>query len=321
MIGSSVSGNLPRTQELIAKTRAYDRAKLSDEELEAAYVEATKRVIEGQAKAGLSHVNDGLLKWQDLLRPFSQGLGGVEVGPMARWFNNNTFYKVPLVKGPITYEGPVTEGLGYRKLLPKGATLKAVLPAPYTFAALATDCHYGDEAKLQAAYAEALNQEARHLEKLGYGYIQLSDPALVYVTTKPTKKELKAYGKVLEVATSGLKAKTCLQTFFGDAGDLLPEALAYPVSDIGFDLYETAPETLKGLKLKGGISLGVVDARNSTIEDPTELTAATNQILETISPKDIYVSTNCDTDFLTWEKAEEKIGVLVKVAENLRRGA
>lgn len=321
MIGSSVSGNLPRTQELISKTRAYDRAKLSEEELEAAYVEATKRVIEGQAKAGLSHVNDGLLKWQDLLRPFSQGLGGVEVGPMARWFNNNTFYKVPLVKGPITYEGPVTEGLGYRKLLPKGATLKAVLPAPYTFAALATDCHYGDEAKLQAAYAEALNQEARHLEKLGYGYIQLSDPALVYVTTKPTKKELKAYGKVLEVATSGLKAKTCLQTFFGDAGDLLPEALAYPVSDIGFDLYETAPETLKGLKLKGGISLGVVDARNSTIEDPTELTAATSQILETISPKDIYVSTNCDTDFLTWEKAEEKIGVLVKVAENLRRGA
>ncbi len=320
MIGSSVSGNLPRTQELIAKTRAYDRAKLSDEELEAAYVEATKRVIEGQAKAGLSHVNDGLLKWQDLLRPFSQGLGGVEVGPMARWFNNNTFYKVPLVKGPITYEGPVTEGLGYRKLLPKGATLKAVLPAPYTFAALATDCHYGDDTKLQTAYAEALNQEAKHLEKLGYGYIQLSDPALVYVTTKPTKKELKAYGKVLEVATSGLKAKTCLQTFFGDAGDLLPEALAYPVSDIGFDLYETAPETLKGLKLKGGISLGVVDARNSTIEDPTELTAATSQILETISPKDVYVSTNCDTDFLTWEKAEEKIGVLVRVAENLRRG-
>ena len=45
MIGSSVSGNLPRTQELIAKTRAYDRAKLSDEELEAAYVEASKRVI------------------------------------------------------------------------------------------------------------------------------------------------------------------------------------------------------------------------------------------------------------------------------------
>jgi 5-methyltetrahydropteroyltriglutamate--homocysteine methyltransferase len=321
MIGSSVSGNLPRTQELIAKTRAYDRAKLSDEELEAAYLEATKQVIEEQVKAGLTHVNDGLLKWQDLLRPFTLGLGGVELGPMARWFNNNTFYKVPLVKGPIIYKGPVTEKFSYRKLLPKGAALKAVLPAPYTFAALADDRHYGDKTRLQAAYAEALNQEAKHLEKLGYDYIQFSDPALVYVTTKPSKKELKAYEKVLSIATSGLKAKTCLQTFFGDAGDILPEALGYPVSDLGFDLYETVPETLKGLKLKGGLSLGLIDARNSTIEDAKEITTAAKQILKSLKPKDVYVSTNCDADFLTWEKAEEKVRVLVKVAERLRRDA
>jgi 5-methyltetrahydropteroyltriglutamate--homocysteine methyltransferase len=321
MIGSNISGNLPRTQELIAKTRAYDRAKLSDEELEAAYLEATKKIIDGQVKAGLTHVNDGLLKWQDLLRPFTLGLGGVELGPMARWFNNNTFYKVPIVNGPIVYNGSVTEKLGYRKLLPKGSALKAVLPAPYTFAALADDHFYGNKVKLQAAYAEALNQEAKHLEKLGYSYIQFSDPALVYVTTKPAKNDLKAYGKVLEVATAGLKVKTCLQTFFGDAGDILPEALAYHVSDLGFDLYETAPEILKGLKLNGGISLGLVDARNSTIEDVEEITAAAKQILKTLKPKDVYVSTNCDTDFLTWEKAEEKIGVLARVAENLRRDA
>ena len=321
MIGSSVSGNLPRTQELIAKTRAYDRTKLSDEELEAAYVEASKRVIEGQVKAGLTQVNDGLLKWQDLLRPFTLGLGGVELGPMARWFNNNTFYRVPIVSGPITYKGSVTEKLSYRKLLPKDVNFKAVLPAPYTFAALADDRYYGNETKLQTAYAEALNQEARHLEKLGYDYIQLSDPAIVYVTTKPVKRELKAYGKVLEVATAGLNAKTCLQSFFGDAADILPDALAYPVSDLGFDLYETAPETLKGLKLTGGISLGIIDARNSTTEDAQEITIAAKQILKTLKPKDIYVSTNCDADFLTWEKAEEKMGVLTQVAENLRRDA
>jgi 5-methyltetrahydropteroyltriglutamate--homocysteine methyltransferase len=319
MIGSSVSGNLPRPQELIAKTRAYDRAKLSEEELEAAYLEATKRVIGGQA--GLTHVTDGLLKWQDLLRPFTQGLGGVSVGPMARWFNNNTFYKVPIVEGPITYSGQVTERLCYRKLLPKGATLKAVLPAPYTFAALADDRHYGDKAKLQTDYAKALNAEAKHLEEQGYGYIQLSDPALVYVTTKPTKKELKAYGKVLEVATEGLKAKTCLTTFFGDAADILPEALGYPVTDLGFDLYETSPEKLKGLKLRGGLSLGIVDARNSTIEDAGEITEVAKQILKTLKPRDVYVSTNCDADFLTWEKTEEKIRVLTRVAENLRRNA
>jgi methionine synthase II (cobalamin-independent) len=93
------------------------------------------------------------------------------------------------------------------------------------------------------------------------------------------------------------------------------------VSDLGFDLYETTPETLMGLKLKGGLSLGLIDARNSTIEDAGEITAAAKQILRTLKSKDIYVSTNCDADFLTWEKAEEKIRVLVRVAENLRRDA
>jgi 5-methyltetrahydropteroyltriglutamate--homocysteine methyltransferase len=319
MIGSSVSGNLPRPQELIAKTRAYDRGKLSEEELEIAYLEATKQVIAGQS--GLTNVSDGLLKWQDLLRPFTQGLGGVAVGPMARWFNNNTFYKTPIVEGPVRYNGPVIERLCYRKLLPKGVTLKVVLPAPFTFAALADDRHYGDRVKLQTAYAEALNIEAKRLETQGYGYIQLSDPALVYTTTKPSKKELKAYGKVLGVATAGLKAKTCLTTFFGDAADILPEALAYPVTDLGFDLYETASDTLKGLKLRGGVSLGLVDARNSTIEDADELTEAAKRILDAAKPADAYVSTNCDADFLTWEKAEEKIKVLTRVAENLRRSA
>jgi 5-methyltetrahydropteroyltriglutamate--homocysteine methyltransferase len=321
MIGSSVSGNLPRPQELIAKTRAYDRAKLLDEELETAYFEATKQVIKGQLKAELTHVNDGLLKWQDLLRPFTLGLGGVELGPMARWFNNNTFYRVPIITGPITYVRSVTEKLGYRKLLPRSTTLKAVLPAPYTFATLADNRYYSDKTDLQAAYAEALNKEEKYLEEQGYGYIQLSDPALVYDTTKPEKKELKAYGRVLGVATAGLKTKTCLQTFFGDAANILPEALAYPVSDLGFDLYETAPETLKGLKLKGGVSLGLIDTRNSIIEDADEITTAAKQILAMAKSKDIYVSTNCDADFLTWEKAQEKIGVLTRVAENLRRDA
>ena len=48
------------------------------------------------------------------------GLGGVDLGPMARWFNNNTFYRAPIITGPIAFRRSVTEKLGYRKLLPKG---------------------------------------------------------------------------------------------------------------------------------------------------------------------------------------------------------
>ncbi len=313
IIGRSVAGVQPRTQELIAKTRSYDRGKLTEQELEIAFTEATKIVIKGQTDAELTHINSGMLKRQDLLRPFSTGLGGCAVGPMIRWFNNNTFYKAPLIKGELQWKEPVTLEEAYVDELPKLAW-KAVLPAPYTFMALSHDSYYNNTEKLMFAFAEVLNQEARELEKKGFTYIQFSDPALVYVVTRP--QNFSAAAKALEIATAGLKATTCLQTFFGDASPVIKTAESWAVDDIGIDLYET---DLKSLKMDHdkGLVLGIVDARNSVIEDAFYLSTIVKQIQETEKPKRLAVSTNCDMDFLTLDKAEAKMCVLTQIAEKL----
>ena len=317
MIGSSVAGALPRTQELIAKTRSFDRGRITESELESAFREATQVVVKGQTDAGLTRINGGMLRRQDLLRPFSAGLGGVEVGPMLRWFNNNTFFKAPIVKGEIKWKGTVTSDETYIDLLPKGISLKAVLPAPYTLAHLSHDTHYKDQAKLMKAYAVALNSEAKELEKKGFSEIQFSDPALVYMTTRPKSGGLRSIAEAVEIATSGLKSKTVLQTFFGDAKPILKEAAAWAIDGVGVDLYETDPSSLKGLKV-GVLSLGVVDARNSVIEDPAELAKLVTAVQKSADAKGIVVSTNSDMDFLTWDKAEEKIKALAKAAAELR---
>jgi len=121
------------------------------------------------------------------------------------------------------------------------------------------------------------------------------------------------------VVTAGLKAKTCLQTFFGDIKLALPEILDFPVTELGVDLYETNTNVLKGLKFNEGLSLGLVDARNSIIEDPNDLTRIAKKILASVESENVNVSSNCDFDFLTWEKTKEKIRVLAQVADNLRR--
>ncbi|MCX6642691.1 MAG: hypothetical protein NTV15_04820 [Candidatus Bathyarchaeota archaeon] len=313
IIERSVTGVQPRTQELIAKTRSYDRGKLTEQELETAYTEATKIVIKGQIDAELTQINSGMLKRQDLLRPFSAGLGGCAVGPMIRWFNNNTFYKTPLIKGELQWKESVTLKEAYVDELPKLAW-KAVLPAPYTFMALSHDSHYNNAEKLMFAFAEVLNQEAKELEKKGFTYIQFSDPALVYVVTKP--RNMEAAAKALEIATKGLKATTCLQTYFGDAAPVLKTAENWAVTDIGIDLYETDLRSVKKDHNKGLI-LGIVDARNSVIEDAVYLSTIVKQIQETYKPKRLAVSTNCDMDFLTWDKAEAKMRILTLIAENL----
>jgi 5-methyltetrahydropteroyltriglutamate--homocysteine methyltransferase len=312
-IETSVAGVLPRPQELISKTRLFDRGKITEQELETEFKEHTKTIINDQLSVSLSQINGGMLKRQDLLRPFSSNLVGCEVGPMVRWFNNNTFYKTPIVNNKIEWEISVTLEEIYLDLLPK-ADWKAVLPAPYTLATLSHDNYYKSELLLMFDFADVINLEAKFLEKCGFKHIQFSDPALVYDTTKP--KNLACASKALEIATNGLKSKTTLQTYFGDGTPVLKEAEIWDVNNIGIDLYET---DLKSMKIDHdkGLVLGIIDARNSVIEDVKSLTSIVKKIQTKNNPKEISLSTNCDMDFLTYDKAIGKMDVLTQVSAKL----
>jgi 5-methyltetrahydropteroyltriglutamate--homocysteine methyltransferase len=315
MIESSISGILPRPSRLISKTRQSARSRISDEELAEAYRKYSKKVIDYQIESGLTYVNDGYLRRQDLLRPFTENLGGVEVGQLYRWFNNNTFYRIPVVKGKLSGDAPFNKS--YPDLLPK-ENLKAVLPAPYTFTKLSKNEYYGDEKEFLIDYAEILNKEIKSLEAKGYSYIQLSDPALVYHNTAPCSCTLSDIAEAIEVATKGVKARTGLVTFFGDAAPVLGAITDWAVDDIGVDYYETDSDVIKEHRFKDGLSLGLVDARNTLKEDVSELVGLAQEVIDSSSPKNINISTNCDLDFLTWKEAKEKINTVCAVATQLK---
>jgi 5-methyltetrahydropteroyltriglutamate--homocysteine methyltransferase len=314
-IKSSISGVLPRPPKLISATREYDRSRITPEELETAYKTYSKEVIDYQTKQGLTYINDGYLRRQDLLRPFTTKLSGVEEGQLSRWYNNNTFYRIPVIKGKVTGEPPFNEA--YLDLLPE-AEYKAVLPAPYTFVKLAKNEYYDPDADFLQDIAEVINAEIKALELQRFKYIQLSDPALVYHKTVPKKEELPAIAAAVETATSGVKARTGLQTFFGDISPVLADVIEWKVDDIGIDYYEIDAETVKEYSFKGGVSLGIVDARNTLKEDPEELVSICNEVLDASSPVSLMVATNCDLDFLTWDEAQHKIATVAQVAQKLK---
>jgi len=314
-IKCSISGCLPRPPRLISETRKYDRSRINEEELEAAYRTYTKEVIDYQVEQGLTYINDGYLRRQDLLRPFTTKLKGVETGQLYRWFNNNTFYRIPLIKGKLEGKAPFNET--YLDLLPK-AEYKAVLPAPYTFVKLAKNEYYESDADFLQDIAEIINAEIKALEKQGYTYIQLSDPALVYHKTAPSKNEISSIAAAIEIATSGVKARTGLQTYFGNIEPVLADVLDWKVDDIGIDYYETDADAVKEYSFKGGVSLGLVDARNTLKEDSDELVSICNEVIDASNPVSLMVATNCDLDFLTWEEAQYKIETVAKVAKQLK---
>jgi 5-methyltetrahydropteroyltriglutamate--homocysteine methyltransferase len=325
MIGCYVTGILPRPKELVEATRACERRKIDEKSLENAFKEATIKVVEAQVSAGLSYVIDGMLKWQDLLRPFAENLEGLKAGALARWFNNNTFYRKPIVQSEIRLKKGIVAELAYEECLPKDIPWKAILPAPYTLAKLSENKFYKDERELMFKYAETLKREIENLTKMGFKYIQLSDPALVYNPRKEqvSKDTLADVEEALKIAVKSTYAKTCLQTFFGDFSQIMPEALNFPVEDLGVDLYETSLEELKEYEFDKGVALGLVDARSSLIEDENELVKVAAELIEAIYPSkayDVFICPNCDLEFLPWERAKEKMRVIGNVAKSLKSG-
>ncbi len=323
MIGCYVTGILPRPEELIAATRLYTRGHIDRRALENAFIDATIKIIETQSAFGFTYLTDGMLRWQDLLRPFINGLNGVEMGSLSRWFNNNIFYRKPIIVRNMRRKKNIIEKAPHIKGLSKKRSWKAILPAPYTFTQLSEDRVYRDQTEFMLAYAKILREEVESLSKRGCEYVQLSDPALVYnLAATPIRKDhLESVKEALKVAIGGLPIRTSLQTFFGDFLRISPEALDFPVDDLGIDLYETDLKQLEEYSFEKGIALGLVDSRNSLVEKPDELVEVTRKIIGSIySSKigEVFICPNCDFEHLPWKRTEQKMRSISVATDRLR---
>jgi 5-methyltetrahydropteroyltriglutamate--homocysteine methyltransferase len=223
----------------------------------------------------------------------------------------------------LSWKKSAVNKIAYIKCLPSNFPWKAVLPAPNTFTCLSENHFYESKTELMFKYAQILKEEIKDLAKLGFKYVQLSDPALVYKPTDApiSRDELSIIGEALGVAVEGVPIKTCLQTFFGDFSQILPEALDFPVDHLGIDLYETDLEKLKEYSFEKGVALGLVDSRNSLVEKADELVRAAKEVIGSIyrsNLKEIFICPNCDLEFLPFERAEKKMNIASNVATILK---
>jgi 5-methyltetrahydropteroyltriglutamate--homocysteine methyltransferase len=321
LIDAYLTGISPRGDALIRATRAFDRGRASGEELEAAFLEDAGALVRLQLGLGIRYVSDGMLRWQDLLRPFALGWRGLEAGPLARWFDNNTFYRRPIIVGEIGSDGGALGPFIELAAMPPGVDRKAVLPSPYAFAKLSEDRFYGDPAELAMAIAGALRREAESLIRMGFSYIQFSEPCLAYGPPKP-RDEVAMALEAISAAARGLGAlgaRTCLYVYFGDASPLLPDLAGLPIDDIGIDMTESDPDpdSLSALPADKGLALGIADGRNSLVEGPREIAASAERALGAVEPDALFLCPSCEMEYLPRSVADRKLEALAMAARAL----
>lgn len=294
----SLNGMYARGEALIQATRDFDRNRITQEELERAYnadYQALRALQEGAALVG-----DGLLNWQDLVRPFAE-LTAAQPGPLTRYFETNTFYRRLIFPKTLTWGDIAPWAERYFRF----GTL-AFLPSPYTFTRMAEGLTpEGATALLQAVVA--------HLSRRGFHTFSFQEPFAVYEANEQALKAMApAFAALREAAP---QARFILTFYFGDAAPLLPAAWDLPVDAVGIDLTFTDVAQVE-VPQGRGLMLGIVDTTNSLLETRDVVQEALD-IVRRKNPAFLILSGSADFFFLPRDVADAKYRFLKNIADTL----
>jgi 5-methyltetrahydropteroyltriglutamate--homocysteine methyltransferase len=308
MIDAHLTGVFPRSEKLVDATRAAVRGNLSQTELDKVLHQDIISLVDLQEQSALTVCVDGQLNWQDLFRPFSELLTGIEPGGLTRWFDNNTFYRKPIIANKVEPRSTNLENYFRGNLLPRSSHRKAILPGPLTFALLSENRGYSSLPDLVEGLAHALKNVVNKLRNTGYEYFQFNEPVLC--SSSVTERDFEVGKHAFETCARAIGGKTILHTYFGDAGQSIEALLDFPVDSIDIDFYATSIDSLKDYDFDKVLGCGCIDGRNSLLESPSDLSNFVSKVREKLEPDDIYVAPNCDLEFLPQSVAEKKVRLL-----------
>jgi 5-methyltetrahydropteroyltriglutamate--homocysteine methyltransferase len=279
-------GIYPRSEALVQATRDLDRGRTTAAEVEKQRQADARALVAAQEEAGLDLLTDGLLDWQDLFRPLAERSDGFTARPLTRFLDTNTFYRALLVDGPPRLREPIPA-----PELPAGRWL-ATLPAPSALARAARGA-----ASAEAFAADVLAAQIEADAQAGCALVVLVDPFL-------------AREGGVEEAISSLRElpgdiPLALHLPFGDASGILDALADAPVSAVGVDFYATSLDAVPDGYPKELVA-GVVDVRSSALENPDELAAFAEALLER-NPAGVALTVNGDLQFVPDSVAREKL--------------
>ena len=315
-------GNYPRPPDLRRAIDLFQRGELSKEGLNVKALECTSRVIRLQELAGLKVVTSGMLLWDDLITRIMSELEGVELNGLLRFFDNNFYYRVPVVKGPLRRRGPITLD-EYREAgkIAK-ARLKAVLPGPLTLAYLSKNEYYRRLEGLLEDVSRILKEEVRFLSGLKIEYLQIDEPILV--EDEVEDEHMKLGAELLKEIISATPFKVIVSTYFGCISAERYLAMLDAGADlIGLDLVSCRRVIRYAFEYGGGrrgLSLGVIDARNTRLEKVEEVLKVAMELVDRVEMKELHLTPNAWLDYIPYERAFLKLRVLGEAAKAMGVG-
>ncbi len=308
-------------------------AALGDE-AEEAFARATHEVVRDQVAAGIDIPTDGEVRRENYIHYHCRHLDGIDFERLTEKSLREGAYsaRLPTVTGPIAARD---------RFLPRdwrvaqAATdrpVKITLPGPMTIADTVVDAHYGDQRRLGAALAEALNVEVRALAEAGCRHIQIDEPLFARQTDAALDYGFEHLERCFHGCPGEVTRTVHMCCGYPDRLDNpdYPKApresyarLAAAIDDAAIDavsiedahrpndlaLLERLPNTT--------VILGVVAIAKSRVESVEEIRTRLAAALEHIDARRLIAAPDCGLGLLGRERALAKLRALAEAARSL----
>ncbi|TYT61462.1 5-methyltetrahydropteroyltriglutamate--homocysteine methyltransferase [Natrialba swarupiae] len=285
------------------------------EEITTAYEEAREEVVDVQRETGLDRVVEGQLRWDDMLAHPLAVHDAVETRGIVRYYDNNNFYREPVVQDELDVSGDVAGELESAADLTDD--LQAVLPGPYSLAELATDEYYGDDADFLAAIADFLAGELEAFP--AHETLYLLEPSLV--EDAPGDGEDERASEAIDRVASATDADVVVHPYWGALSEkVYAHLLDADIDAVGFDFVANQEDNLYNVQEYGttdDISLGLVDGQNTLVEEPEAVRDRVDWVEDQLPVSEfetVYLTTNTETFYLPYNKYEAKLEALAEAA-------
>jgi len=334
-------GDSPELQVLRRTIAALDKGERTTADLLEVQNEVTRHVIAEQVRAGLDLITDGLIRWYDPISHLAGKLDNIQIKGLVRFFDTNTYFRQPVFDGAPVKRGHLVAGeysfarnaLGHLPT-PRGKAgklgIKPVLTGPYTLGKFSLSENPGNgssktfaalEARVQA-YAEILATEFEALSQAGAELIQVDEPAAIKypndwaIFESSLAPLVNARDKIIK---SGRKLELALYVYFHDCAPLYEKLLALPVDVVGLD-FTYSPKLLDTVASAGSqkaLGLGLIDGRNTNLEDPAQVARQVERMLPKIKDQRAFLGPSSGLEYLPRHRAFAKLEILSKVRAQL----
>ena len=280
-------------------------------DVSAVYDDIREELVALQRDAGLDRIAAGQARWDDMLAHPLTVHDSVSPGGIVRYYDNNNFYRDPVVEGELTFSGDLAGDLEAAADLTDD--LQAVVPGPYSLADLATDDYYGDDADFQAAVADFLAGEVEAFPE-AVETVFLLEPSLV--ENPPGDGADERASEAIDAVAGAVDADVVAHPYWGALDEKVhAHLLDADVDAIGYDLVADHDDNVYNVAeygTKDSVALGVVDGQNTLVESPDTINERVDWFEGRVPNdfEDVYLTANTGLFYLPVNRFEEKLRAL-----------